>query len=166
MDTRAYVFEQARDVIELLQHLGRGPDEVSLLMTDRTAEREFSLEARAGSDIPLPLNEGGERLARALHPLAALGGPGSGLVGVGAGLEYLHGVGLGSYRDLPTTLAACSVSVAVPRRSRCSEEGVGGKIDGAHVGLPPVDPQTIGDGGGERDAFCIEHHRFQPVRAR
>jgi hypothetical protein len=110
MQAQAYVFDQARDVIEWLQTFEGAPPDVSLLMTDRTAEKEFSLEARATSETALPLSEGGEQLARALHPLAALGAPGSGLVGVGATLEYLHGAGLGSHRDLPKTLAACSVS--------------------------------------------------------
>jgi hypothetical protein len=107
MQTQAYVFEQARDVIELLQTLGA--QDVSLVMTDRTAEKEFSLESRVGSELPIPLSDGGERLARALHPLAALGAPGSGLVGAGSMLAYLHGAGLGSYRDLPAALSACSV---------------------------------------------------------
>jgi hypothetical protein len=110
MQAQAYVFDQARDVIEWLQAFGGAPPDVSLLMTDRTAGKEFSLEARAASETALPLSEGGEQLARALHPLAALGAPGSGLVGVGATLQYLHGAGLGSHRDLPKTLAACSVS--------------------------------------------------------
>jgi hypothetical protein len=110
MQAQAYVFDQARDVIEWLQTFEVAPPDVSLLMTDRTAEKEFSLEARVGSETALPLSEGGEQLARALHPLAALGAPGSGLVGAGATLQYLHGAGLGSHRDLPKTLAACSVS--------------------------------------------------------
>lgn len=109
MQAQAYLFEHARDVVELLDVLGERANQLSLLMTDRTGSKEFSVEARAGSDIPLPLSDGAGQLARALHPLAALGSPGSGLVGVGAMLEYLHGAGLGSYRDLPTSLAACEV---------------------------------------------------------
>lgn len=110
MQAQAYLYEHARDVVELLDGLGERANQLSLLMTDRTGSKEFSVEARAGSDIPLPLSDGAGQLARALHPLAALGGPGSGLVGAGAMLEYLHGAGLGSYRDLPTALAACAVS--------------------------------------------------------
>lgn len=109
MQAQAYVFEQARDVIEWLQGVEQAPQDLSLLMTDRTAEKEFSVQSRVGSEIPIPLSNVGERLARALHPLAALGSPGSGLVGVGGTLEYLHGAGLGSYRDLPAALAVCSL---------------------------------------------------------
>jgi hypothetical protein len=110
MQAQAYVFEQARDVIEWLLTSESAAPGVSLLMTDRTAQKEFSIEARVDSEVPLPLNQGGEQLARALHPLAALGAPGTGLVGAGATLQYLHGAGLGSHRDLPQTLAVCSVS--------------------------------------------------------
>src|SRR5215207_4477535 len=109
MQAQAYVVERARDVIEWLSSLKEAPPNVSLLMTDRTAGKEFSVQDRVGSDIRLPLSEGGEQLARALHPLAALGAPGSGLVGAGITLQYLHGAGLGSHRDLPAVLAACSV---------------------------------------------------------
>lgn len=110
MQTRAYVFKSARDVVELMHGLGHAAGELSLLMSDRTAEKEFLHGKRADNDVTLPLTPEGAELARALHPLAPLGAPGTGLVGAGADLAHLHGVGLGSHRDLPASLGACSLA--------------------------------------------------------
>jgi hypothetical protein len=109
MQAKAYVFKTARDVVELFQSLGEAGSELSLVMADRTAARELAFGKRVDSDVPLPLSPEGTELVRALHPLAALGVPGSGLVGVGTALAYLHGVGLGSHRDLSGSLQACAL---------------------------------------------------------
>jgi hypothetical protein len=110
MQAKAYAFKSARDVVDLMQSLGQAGSELSLVMADRTAERELAFGKRVDSEVPLPLSAEGAELVRALHPLAPLGAPGSGLVGVGAALAYLHGVGLGSHRDLPASLTVCALA--------------------------------------------------------
>jgi len=77
-------------------------------MSDRTAQREFAADATGDGASPLlepPLS----LLSRQLHALAALGGPGTGLVGAGPALGSLHGLGLGSDKDLGECLMACGV---------------------------------------------------------
>jgi hypothetical protein len=109
MQLNAYVFKNAGDVVSLLKKLGSPASELSLLMSDRTAEKAPALK-QLDVEAPGSSSQQAAQLSRGLHPLAPLGAPGSGLVGVGRDLEHLHGVGLGSYRDLAATLGCCGLA--------------------------------------------------------
>src|SRR4051812_2404707 len=111
MQVLAYSFARAREFIEVV----RGKldpsawSELTIIMSDRTAQRDFAPDPvvgeRAASALEPPLSI----VSRQLHAVAALGGPGSGLVGAGPSLGLLHGLGLGSDKDLAECLAACGV---------------------------------------------------------
>lgn len=111
MRINAYLFQHSTDALEPLRQLGPLSAELSLMMLDRTAAREpaFTEPVGARDDVAVPLTPELQQLTRGLHPLAPLGGPGSGLVGVGAHLRRLHGLGLGAHRDLAATLRACGL---------------------------------------------------------
>jgi hypothetical protein len=109
MQLLAYSFERAREFIQVVHgklEASAWP-ELTIIMSDRTAQRDFALDPVAGegaTSAPLSL------VSRQLHALAALGGPGTGLVGAGPMLGLLHRLGLGSDKDLAECLAACGVS--------------------------------------------------------
>jgi hypothetical protein len=111
MQILAYSFDHAREFIDITRGKLDAIDwsELTLIMSDRTAQREFAAGATGDGASPLlepPLS----LLSRQLHALAALGGPGTGLVGAGPALGSLHGLGLGSDKDLGECLTACGVS--------------------------------------------------------
>jgi hypothetical protein len=110
MQLLAYSFDHAREFIDLVRDKLDASDwpELTLIMSDRTAQRDFVPDGAEGtapaSESPI------STVSRQLHPLAALGAPGTGLVGVGPALDSLHGLGLGSDKDFGGCLATCGVS--------------------------------------------------------
>jgi hypothetical protein len=112
MQILTYSFERAREFIEAVRGKPDATDwpEMTIIMSDRTAQRDFALDPvvaeAAASALEPPLSI----VSRQLHALAALGGPGTGLVGAGPALGLLHGLGLGSDKDLAECLLACGVS--------------------------------------------------------
>jgi hypothetical protein len=108
----AYSFDRAREFIELVRGKLDLADwqELTLILSDRTAQRDFSLHLAAGEEGDGTLESPLSVISRQLHPLAPLGAPGTGLVGVGPALNSLHALGLGSDKDLAECLTLCGVS--------------------------------------------------------
>jgi hypothetical protein len=112
MQILAYSFERAREFIEVVHGKLEATawPELTIIMSDRTAQRDFALDPVAGEITTSALEPPLSLVSRQLHALAALGGPGTGLVGAGPTLGLLHRLGLGSDKDLAQCLTACGVS--------------------------------------------------------
>lgn len=102
-------YTAALTALEQLTEAGCPIQAVSLVMTDRTAERGFSPAGREQDEAALNLRFEALLLARALRPLAALGAPGSGVVGAGPIVNMLERAGLGTLRDLTGALEHCAL---------------------------------------------------------
>jgi hypothetical protein len=105
--------QPASTVVDRLLDAGVDPEMLSILMSDRTAERHLG--------PPNARNERGSlgtysanfnRVAASLSPMAALGTPGSGLVAAGALPAALVAAGLGSRAGLEEGLKQLGVAPA------------------------------------------------------
>lgn len=96
--TVAAVFDEylrATNAIDRLLESGVSVDTISLVMSDREADRHFSPAARMRLG-PLPMSEAGVAVVRSLSPLAALGTRGTGLVASGPLVSGLVAAGVGA----------------------------------------------------------------------
>ena len=111
MQMLTYSFDRAREFIEVVRGKLDTADwpELTLIMSDRTAQRDFPADPAVGEGATGVLEPALSLLSRQLHALSALGGPGTGLVGAGPALGSLHGLGLGNDKDLAGCLTACGV---------------------------------------------------------
>lgn len=103
--------QRGMEAIDRLVDAGFDVSRVGGLMSDRTAERHFSLfdvHEHAGSFAPLGANV--SRFSQTLKPIAALGEPGSGLVGTGPLVAVLTGAGLGTRGGIEDALEALGVA--------------------------------------------------------
>ena len=133
------VFEtvaQAATVIDRLLDAGVPRAALGLLLPDRTAERHFGPrnarnELGAEGTYSAEMNT----LARSLRPIAGLGMPGSGLVGVGPLPAALVSAGLGSQGGLERALKELGVDAErageVARRVKNGAVLVSSSLDGA-----------------------------------
>jgi pentatricopeptide repeat protein len=102
--------EEALSVLNRLAESGCEPWTIGLLMTDRTAARSFSPPGPRPTDCPSSGEEFAVEKTRELHTLAALGTPGSGVVGAGPVTTKLARAGLGSTMGFPGALAKLGLS--------------------------------------------------------
>jgi hypothetical protein len=82
--------------IDALVKNGVEPSNIGLVMSDRTAERHFSIGERLRSELRAPLSPPVFTTAKELRPLAPLGAPATGTVGAGPITSKLASAGLGS----------------------------------------------------------------------
>lgn len=97
--TVAAVFEEyqrATAVIDRLVEGGVDVEAISLVMSDREADRHFTASARMRLGVPLPLSPAAISVAAKLAPLAALGTRGTGLVASGPLVASLVSAGVGA----------------------------------------------------------------------
>jgi hypothetical protein len=101
---------QAATVIDRLIDGGVPRAVIGMLLSDRTAERHFSPpDARRELGAEGTYSQQVNQLARSCRPIAALGTPGAGLVGVGPLPAALVSAGLGSLRGLEPALMQLGV---------------------------------------------------------
>jgi hypothetical protein len=93
--------------IDGLLDSGSTAEAIGLVMSDRTAERGFSIAERMQSETQGGVQPGFISLASSLRPMAPLGSPGSGTIAGGPAVPLLERAGLGTARDLSETLQHC-----------------------------------------------------------
>jgi hypothetical protein len=126
--------QQAATLVDRLLDAGLDLEELSMLMSDRTAERHLG--------PPNVRNERGSlgtysahfnQLAASLSPMAALGTPGSGLVAAGALPAALVAAGLGSRAGLEEGLSQLGIAAEeageIARRVKNGAVLVGARLE-------------------------------------
>jgi hypothetical protein len=100
---------QAGTVVDRLLDAGLPRTTLGMLMSDRTAERHFAPNARRAQAAHGAYSPHFLQLARSLAPVAGLGMPGLGLLGVGSLPAALVSAGVGSSRGLQQALVELGV---------------------------------------------------------
>ncbi|MFO7177550.1 MAG: hypothetical protein DIU78_002515 [Pseudomonadota bacterium] len=115
----AALFEDHPKLTEALRRLseaGFSEEDLSILASDRTAERDLSVSRRAESELQSPLEGILLRLASKLRPIAPLGAPGAGTVAAGPSVVLLERAGLGTVSGLEQALKRCGAPPDVASR--------------------------------------------------